>query len=194
MKKNYKRTCAVLLFVILFLTLSCQTTCRDCGNKPACSIENLFIDVSDLPGDQWIESGSRTYDGALFNVGVERSGTFFSTHAFGGALETIHRFENVEDSKEGFERLLALWKGLEPEKATWTQLEVPNDVSINPDEYRLECSKRPEQTGKSCSYVARYDRVVIIFSVDMIIVKNNDFFQIIEIIDEKAAACVATEE
>jgi hypothetical protein len=181
----------LFIFCIVALII---TSCRRVSllNK-SCPIEDLLIGTSDLPGDQWEEVGSRSYRDAPSKLGIDRIGTGFSTPFSGVVGEDIYRFRNEKDAEDGYNELANDWFHLEPKGTSWNQLNLPDDISINTVEYRLECSVRPNQKGKTCWYIARYENTIIEFKADMLIIKNEDLFHIIELIDQKVMKCSETQ-
>lgn len=181
-----RRKSCLILFVIALFVSSCRMIISD---KETCPIEDLLLSTSDLPGSQWEEVGSRSYRDAPSKLGVERIGTGFSTPYSGIAGENVYRFCNEEDAKNGFVDLSDLWSRLEPEGTTWTKLELPHNFSINTTDYRLECSVRRNQSNRSCWYISRYEKTVIEFRADMLLIKDEDLFRIIKLLDQKATTC-----
>lgn len=181
----------LILCVVVLTIVSCRTTISP-SEKKLCPIDQLLINASDLPGNQWYEVGSRSYRDAPSRVGIERIGTGFSTTFSGSVGENVHRFRNETDTKVGYADLADVWFRLEPEGTTWTPLDIPTDLLIDPLEYRLECSVRPSQTVRSCAYVARYENTVFQLKTDMIIIEDDDLFNIIRLMDQKVKACTST--
>lgn len=173
-----------ILCVVALVILSCRT-----ASMKSCPIENLLIDTSDLPGSQWEEVGSRSYRDAPSKIGIERIGTGFSTPYSGVAGENVYRFRKEDDAKTGFVDLADVWGRLEPEGTEWSQLELPSQMSISANEYRLDCSVSEPQNVKTCWYLARYKATLIEFRTNMIVVKDNDLFNIIEKLDQKVEKC-----
>ena len=168
-----------------------MTSCRFLSSdRPQCPIENLLINSSNLPGDQWEEVGSRSYRDAPSRLGIDRIGTSFSTPTNGGVIEDIYRFRSAKETQDGYSELAKGWFGLEPEGTTWTNLEIPDEVSLKAVEYRLECSVRPNQKVRSCWYISRYENTVIEIKADMLIIKNVDLFNVVELIDQKVMKCL----
>jgi hypothetical protein len=177
-----------VLWSLTILLMSCQLLPSESAH---CPIEDLLIKASDLPGDEWEEVGSRSYRDAPSKLGNERIGTGFSTTYDGIAEENIYRFSNDRDAINGYVELADLWHRLETEGSRWSQLDLPSDISINANDYRAECSISTHQSVKTCWYIARYDKTVIEFRSTMI-VKEKNFFDIVEILDEKIVSCGLT--
>lgn len=189
MNSGKRITWLITIFILILVTNSCQTIRCE---KLACPIENIFIDVSDLPGDQWEEIGSRSYRDAPMKLGNERSGTSFSTPLYGIVIEQIYRFKDIESSESGFNEIMNSWNYQEPEGTLWTRLKIPN--AINATEYRVECSIRSSQTVRSCWYVSRYKETIIRLKADMIIISDEDLFYIIQLIDDKVNKCTEAQD
>ena len=190
MSKKKKISLMLWLFFFGFITFACQAPLL---RKSTCPIENFLIDPINLPGDQWEEVGSRSYRDAPSRLGIDRIGTSFSTPTHGVVIEDIYRFWNVKDTQDGYNELKKDWFGSEPEGTTWTKLEIPNDVLISANEYRLECSARPNQNGRSCWYISRYENTVVELKADMLIIKNTDLVNIIVLIDQQIMKCSETQ-
>jgi len=187
LSKNTKTNLIILLCSFVVITFACQMPYLQ---EVTCPLDNLLIESADLPGDQWEEIGSRSYRDAPVRLGTDRIGTSFSTPTNGIVVEGVYSFCSVEETQDGYDELAGeYWFELEPEGTTWTNLDIPDDVSLNAIEYRLECSVRPNQTKRSCWYISRYENVVIGLKADMLIITNVDLFNIIELIDQKVGAC-----
>lgn len=177
--------------IFLYIGALVITSCRMASQlQKGCPIENLLIDTSDLPGNQWEEVGSRSYRDAPSKLGVERIGTGFSTPYYGIAGENAYRFQNEEDAKNGLIDLANVWVRLEPEGTIWSQLELPSQMSISADEYRLDCSESGPQNVNTCWFLARYKTTLIEFRTTMIIVKENDLYNIIGKLNQKVENCI----
>jgi hypothetical protein len=155
----------------------------------SCPIEDLLINVSDLPGDQWYEIGTRSYKSAPLKLGVERVGAGFTTMSSGNAHENVYRFKNATKASEGLYEASNLWERSVLDNTYWYTLDIPSDVSINADNYRLECSVTGEDKIRICWFIGQYDRTIIEFRAYMIIVEENDLFNIITTLDSKAINC-----
>ncbi len=176
----------IILFIIVLIAVSCRGLSSE---KEACPIENLLISSSDLPGNQWEEVGSRSYRDAPTRLGIDRIGTGFSTPRYGVAEENVYRFKDENDANEGFLRLYDMWGRLVLDSAVWSPINLPSDVNINADDIHLECSIEGENKVKTCWYLARYNRTVVEFISTMIIVSDNDFFDVIQTLDLKMMNC-----
>jgi hypothetical protein len=174
-----------LLFIML-VTNSCGSLELE---KRLCPIDDLLITVSDLPGNQWEEVGSRSYRDAPVRLGIERIGTGFSTTIYGNAEENVYRFEDEIDANSGFLDLYDMWSGLTLKGTSWFPLDLPSNVKINANDIRLTCSIEGDNKVKTCWYLARYDKTVVEFIATMIIVDDNDFFGVIQTIDSKTLKC-----
>jgi hypothetical protein len=171
--------------VALFVTSCCILT----KDTSQCPIEDLLIKASDLPGDQWEEVGSRSYRDAPSKLGIERIGTGFSTPYDGISEENVYRFSSESDTTDGFYKLADLWHCLEPEGTVWSQLVLPSNRTLAANEYRIECSVSPQLSLRTCWYIARYGKTVIEFRTAMIIINDNDFFNIINLLDQRVVNC-----
>jgi hypothetical protein len=186
----------ILIFCCcLFLggVLSCRATSK-ITPESVCPIEGLLIDAASLPGHQWEEIGGRDYQDAPLRLGIARLGTSFSTPTNGIVVEEVYRFCDVSEAIDGYNELSDVWFRIEPIGTTWSQLIIPEDVSIDADAYRLECSTRSYSSTRSCWYAARYEKTAVALKVDMIIIKDKDLFNLIEIINRKAKGCAEKEK
>lgn len=154
-----------------------------------CPIEDLLINSSDLPGDQWEEVGSRSYRDAPLKLGDERIGTGFSTPFDGISEENVYRFNSESDTTDGFVDLGDQWHRLVPEGTVWSQQVLPSSLTLTANEYRIECSVLPDQSLRTCWYIARYGKTVIEFRTAMIIMHDDDLFKVINLLEQKAANC-----
>lgn len=181
----------IKVFTITFWLVALLLTA--CGLLPSdnrqCPIEDLLINSSDLPGDQWEEVGSRSYRDAPSRLGNERIGAGFSTPRDGIAKENVYRFGGESDAISGYINLADLWHRLVPEGTIWSELDLPENITVTADEYRIECSVSTRQSLRTCWYIARYDTTVIEFRTAMIIVSDNDFFDVIQTLDLKMMNC-----
>jgi hypothetical protein len=176
------------VFSLVVFLYGCQSLFL---HETRCPIKNLLIDEVDLPGGQWEEVGSRSYRDAPSKLGIDRIGTSFSTPTYGIVVEDIYRFKNSDNIKEEYLKLNTDWFVLESNGIDWKKLKIPDKVPINALEYHLECAIRPNQS-RFCLYIARYEREVIELKTDMIIIKDEDLFTIIELINEKVNNCSKT--
>jgi hypothetical protein len=188
-----RKQSVIFIFVMIFTLAisSCVGLKIQVDLKPQtelCSIEDLLITVSDLPGDQWYESGSRSYRDAPSRLGIERIGTGFTTDT-GGASENVYRFKNATAANEGYFELSSKWERLVSDGTYWYTLDLPSDITIEADNYRLECSVTGANKVRKCWFIAQYDTTVIEFKSYMIGIDDNDFFNIIKNIDSKAINC-----
>ncbi len=177
------------LLLLCFVTESLLFGCIPSNGKPPCSLDKLLLNIQDLPGDEWEEIGSRSYRDAATKIGSERIGTSFSTPTHGIANEEVYLFKNIENARNGYNKLSDNWFHLEPYDTTWTKLEIPDDYAIHTADYRLECSVRANQINRTCFYAFRFEKLVILFQTDMLIITNEDLFKIIDLLDQKARVC-----
>lgn len=183
---------ALTLFCCLLhaMIFSCKATSKKSADH-VCPIESLLVDSSSLPGPQWQELGGRSYRDVPLRLGIDRVGTSFSGPKGGIVSEKVHRFCNEEEAIDGYNELADYWFSLEPSGTSWTKPTISNNISISPNNYRLECST--SQNVRTCLYVARYGNNAIALKAHMIIIKDQDLFNIIELIDRKAKACTEKE-
>lgn len=184
-----------VLFCILVFTLTASSCLginfeKDTESKRAsCPMEDLLISVSDLTGDQWYESGSRSYRDAPMNLGVDRIGTGFSTDRNGNAEENVYVFKDESDAMDGFSIIYDSWGNLVLPDAVWSPLDFPFEEKIHADEFRLDCSTEGENQIRTCWFLARYKKTVVEFLATMIVMTDNKFMDLIQIIDSKVQKC-----
>lgn len=185
--RAYKNRLLIIVSSLgVLLVVSC---CPISENTRQCPIEDLLINRLDLPGDQWEEVGSRSYRDAPSKLGDERIGTGFSTPHDGISEENVYRFKGESDAINGYRELADLWRRLEPEGTVWSQFDLPSTLTITANEYRIECSVSSQQSLRTCWYIARYSTTVIEFRSAMIIVKDDDFFRVINLLEQMVVDC-----
>ena len=190
LKMSIKKRINRILWVcsLVVITIACKASF---SGRETCPIDDLLINAANLPGDQWEEVGSRSYRDAPSKLGIDRIGTGFSTPYYGVAGELVYRFKSEKDANAGYLELIDLSHRLEPEGTKWSLLSIPSELAINADDYRLECSISSNGNVRTCWYMARYGKTVIEFRTAMIIVSENDLFNVLETINQKVKTCDA---
>lgn len=179
------------LVSISFLLLTFFTT--GCSSKPeetACQIDTLLVDVSAFPSNIWEETGSRDTGGAPSRLGIERAGTSFSTATQGGAVNVIYHFYIVDEAGKNYQQLQLDWFNLAPEGSVWIAPAELDSITLNADEFRLDCSIK---TIETCRLVARYETYIIEFKADMPVLTYSDLIRLLQAIDQKMMGCLNPE-
>jgi hypothetical protein len=152
-----------------------------------CKMDTLLLNLSAFPGTAWEETGSRDTRDAPSRIGIERAGTSFSTKTQGGAVHIIYRFSDEQEAEENYKQLLLDWFNLAPQGSAWISPSELNNISLNADEYRLDCSKK---IIDSCWLLARYKTYIIELKVDMPAFTYIDLTNILKTIDQKMMGCL----
>jgi hypothetical protein len=174
---------AIEVSLLFALIMGCSARVQ----TKTCKIDTLLVDVSVFPGNQWEETGSRDTRGAPSRLGIERAGTTFSTPTQGGAVNDIYRFQDDAQAKRNYSTLQTDWFNLAPLGSVWISPSELSDVSLNADEYQLNCSRK---IIDECWLVSRYKTYVVELEVDMPAVTYSDFIHILQAIDQKMMGCI----
>jgi hypothetical protein len=150
-----------------------------------CPIQELLLDVSAFPGDNWEETGSRSEKAAPDRMGIEKIGTSFSG-PIGGAFQEVYRFESERQASRAYTDSVQSWFTSATGRTEWTiPMELSNLV-VNADKYRVGCNELKSGGYKQCQYVAQYSTYVIIFFAGMRAMSYDDFIELVEEIDQRA--------
>lgn len=181
-----KRLAMISLFLLVLFTTGCSSK----PEKEACQIDTLLVDVSAFPDNIWEETGSRDTRGAPSRLGIERAGTSFSTATQGTANNDIYHFDTAFEAEENYSKLQLDWFNLAPEDSVWITPVELDSITLNADEYRLDCFQKNIEV---CMFVARYHVYVVEFSTAMPVLTYNDFIRLLETIDQKMMGCLSPE-
>ena len=177
----------LIFFILLLFAILLYKRIFKSDSESNCPIENIVINVSDLPDHHWEEYRSGNSRDTLFKLGNAQMVVAYITPSEGSVTEEAYQFSNEYEAIKGYDLMADVWFRSEPLATSWSILAIPKEISIAPNTYRLECSTNTNV--RICWYAARYGNNAVIFNADMIIIKDRDLFKILEAIDRKAQAC-----
>lgn len=176
---------------LIFLTCSVFGKVDEQVVPPACPIEFLMIDGSDLP-EGWLGSTPRV-KGAPVRWGVEKLGvTFLSESAPGVILHAVHRGENYKVTSDGYFELMTDWFQVDEEYNTeWylpLRFQYKNTIA---DRYRFGCATIRHNDIEFCQFVGQYGLYITRFeTVISSGMTYDDLAHILQIIDDKMTKCL----
>lgn len=189
-----------MMFLVLFLLII--SGLGGCGGwsikfttpvvPPApCPIEDLLLDVSEFPGNDWEETGSRSVRGAPVMMGIGRIGTAFST-TNGGATQEVYRFEDERKARRALINDTASWFIPSAYETEWETPKELENLTITPREYRIGCNDNKHGGSEQCQYVAQYGPYVIVFFAHMRALTYGNFINLVNEIDQRATRCLGS--
>ena len=187
----------MLCLIILFLlTLSSE----GCGGwyvkfstpviHPApCPIQELLLDVSVLPGNNWQETGSRSEGSAPVRMGIEKIGTSFSGPT-DSVLQGVYRFEGESQARSAYRELVESWFTTSEHDTKWATPDTLANLVVNADRYRVGCNELQSGGLEHCQYVAQYGPYVIRLLLGTSALSYDDFIGLVNEVDQQATNCI----
>jgi hypothetical protein len=156
-----------------------------------CPIQELLLDVSAFPGDDWEETGSRSERSAPVRMGIEKIGTAFSM-TNNGALQAVYRIGYESEARRAYKDSAESWFTPAEHQTEFVTPQVMESLAVNADQYRVGCNDRKLGEREQCQYVAQYGPYVIRFKAHIRTLSYEDFTELVEEIDQRATSCLAT--
>jgi hypothetical protein len=164
----------------------------DTPNVPPapCRIEELLIDVSDLPGDTWQEIGSPSDRDAPVRMGVEKTGTMFSG-TFDFILQQVYRFESDRQANNAYEEEVGVWFKPSTHHTEYAKPQELDNLVVNTDQYQVGCNDLKSGGREQCQFVASYGAYIIRLLGGMRDLSYEDVIELVNEIDQRATSCLA---
>jgi hypothetical protein len=154
-----------------------------------CPIQDLLLAVSDFPGDDWEETGSRSERGAPVRMGIERIGTAFST-TNNSALQDVYRIGYEREASRAYKDSVESWFTPAERETEWVIPQKMEKLSVNTDQYRVGCNDLKLGGFEHCQYIAQYGPYVIRFYAGIHVLSYEDFTLLVSEIDQRATICL----
>ncbi len=156
-----------------------------------CPIGGLLLELSELSGNAWYETGTRSPEDAPARGAIQKIGTSFSTTG-GGINHAIYRFWDEREAGRDYRRTTNGW--LRPQEG-WSAWATPPDlaeVKVGADEHRLECSHLPSGV-EECWFIVRYATYLVEFKADTPAVPHVELARLVAEIDRRMLSCLANQ-
>lgn len=183
---------AVLAYCSLWLA-GCAGVRLELSTPPPapCPMEELLLNEASFPSGDWQQLGSPRPRGAPSSVGVEKLGTSFTAGQREVAVIGVYRFFDEGGAERSFHDLGGTWFRDRPSETTWF---MPEQITVNPtaDRYRLACNFDDAFEVHQCRFIGQYGVYVVELSVRTIESSEDAFGTIVEEIDARFNACLAS--
>jgi len=173
---------------MLFILSGC------CNSLPEthCPIEGLLLGIDDLPGNNWVESGSRSSQGAPMRIGVERIGTsFVGDGLFDGVLHDIYKLENEKSAYHAYEDVVEEEFSTSKYLSEWSSPVELSSLLLSSDVQRIGCNIFIDTGAEECRLLAQYGPYLVRFSIRSHVLKHNDVASLIEDVDRRMVECLS---
>ena len=154
-----------------------------------CPIQDLLLDVSVFPGDDWQETGSRSERAAPVRMGIEKIGTSFSGPVE-GAFHEAYRLESDRKASNAYKDSVESWFTPAEHETEWKTPIGLDNLAVNAEKYRVACNDLKSDGHEQCQYVAQYGPYVIRFFAGMRGLSYEDFIELVKEIDQRATNCL----
>jgi len=181
-----KKTLALILFSIPILLSSCLSKGNPNTTRPPCSIDTLLISEDFLPEGIFYETGTRSAYDPPAKVGIEKTGTSFSSENSGGLIHHVYRFSTEKEAQTEIEQIIS-YAFEDTNNIDW--FTPPINLHINADEYKLGCMQLPYANGVRCRLVTRYKVYVSDIDIDLIEFNYEDLSSIVGELNERMVSC-----
>jgi hypothetical protein len=155
----------------------------------SCPIQELMLDTSVLPGDDWQEIGSRSEKAASVRMGIEKIGTSFST-PIDGAFQEAYRFESERQANSAYKDSVESWFTPAEHETNWAVPQELVGLEVNADQYHVGCNDLKNDGFEQCQFVAIYGPYVIRFFAGMRGLSYESFIDIVKEVDSRATSCL----
>ena len=154
-----------------------------------CPIQELLLDVSVLPGEDWKETGSRSERAATVRMGIERIGTGFS-RSNGGVFQEAYRFETENRARSAYKNTVESLFTSSEYRTEWITPQELENLAVNADQYRTGCNDRKLGGLEECQYVSQYGPYLIMFFADMRGLSYENLIEFVKGIDQRTTNCI----
>lgn len=177
-----------MICCVLILLTAC--TC-DCSTpRPPCLIDGLLIDITDLPGRDWTETGSRSSEDAPMRLGDEKTGTsFVSKGLLNGVVHEIYRENNEKSAYRAYIDIEEEYYPMQRYRNEWGFPVEMSKILLSANYQRIGCNIHDKTGAEECRFLAQYGTYLVRFSIRLNDLQYSDVINIIEMIDKKMVEC-----
>ncbi|HNT26459.1 MAG TPA: hypothetical protein PKM21_18980 [Anaerolineales bacterium] len=154
-----------------------------------CPIQELLLDVSVLPGDNWQEMGEPSEKSAPVRMGIEKIGTSF-LNPTNSVLQGVYRFEGESQARSAYRESVESWFTTSQNDTKWAAPDALANLVVNADRYRVGCNELQSGGLEHCQYVAQYGPYVIKLLLGTSALSYVDFIGLVNEVDQRATSCI----
>jgi hypothetical protein len=196
--RKFSRPPRQMLSLVLLFLVACGL--EGCGGwfiefstpdvPPApCPIQELLLDVSNFPNEDWQETGSRSERSAPVRMGIEKIGTSFSDPN-DGTLQQAYRFESEQQARSAYREEVESWFTPAEHEMEWATPQEMENLAVNADQYRVGCNDLKSGGREQCQYVAQYGPYILLLFGGMRSLSYDDFIGLVNEVDQRATNCL----